>query len=168
MSAEASSPKFFSTSKFVHAMDQFAKENKLLVKLNKDQRINFIHVWYRGSECFEGRYDDIQIKNPIYMRIHLTGNKDIFLNQEQIFKLFECKPVLCIKQNMYRSVPKGDERKNLYLAFIDCVEHETRDGFTYYPVELYVEKSKSRIATVEKQFEKDHDENNDESDSATV
>ena len=147
-------------------MDQFAKENKLPLKLAKNQCITFIHIWYRGNECFEGRYDDIQIKNPIYMRIHLTQNKDIFLNQEQIFKLFECKPVICIKQNMYRSVPKGEERKNLYLAFIDCVEHETNDGFIYYPVELYIEKSKSRIASVEKQFDKVN--NDEESDSATV
>ena len=144
--------KFFSTSKFAQTMNQLAKDNKLAIKLDNNC-ISFIHVWFRGNECYEGKFDDIQIRNPIYMKIHISQNKDLFLNQEQIIKLFDCKPIICIKQNMYRLVPKGKDRDNLYFAFIDFEQRESKQGYYYFPVDLYKENSKNRIATIEKQFE---------------
>lgn len=153
MSAQNLSFKFFSTSKFVQAINQLAKDNKLPIKLNVNQCISFIHVWFYGHDSYDGKFDNIQIKNPVYMRIHLTQNKDIFLNQEQIIKLFDCKPIICIKQNMYRSVPKGKDRDNLYFAFIDFEQRESKQGYYYFPVDLYKENSKNRTATIEKQFE---------------
>ena len=40
---------YFSASKFVKTMDEFAKENKLPRKLDKNELIRFVHVWYKGS-----------------------------------------------------------------------------------------------------------------------
>lgn len=147
-------------------MDEFAKENKLPRKLDKNELIRFVHVWYKGSDTYEGKFDDIQIRNLIYMKIGTTHEKHIFLKQEQIEKLFESKPVLCIKQNMFRVVPKGKEREKMYLVDIDFIEQEASNGgFYYYPVEIWEEKSKKRIETIEKQFEK---VDNDESDSSAT
>jgi len=165
MSAQPSTM-FISPTKFVKAMDEFAKENKLPYKFGKDEKILFVHVWFRGRECYQGKiYDDLQISNPLYMKIVSTHRKEIFINREQILKLFECKPVLCIRQNLYRTVPKGKDRNNMYLAFIDFVEQETSTGIRFYPVELYIEKSQNIIKTIEKQFKNDL---SDKSDSDTV
>ena len=159
---------YYSVSKFVHTMDEFAKEKKLQIKLDKNESISFCHIWFRGNECYEGKFDDIQIKNPIYMRITTTHRKDLFLNQEQILKLFEYKPVLCIRQNMFRNVPRGQERKYLHLVFIDFVEHETPDGIRYYPVDIYIERCNNRIKTIEKQFKKENVNEESDSNSDTV
>jgi len=164
MSAQPST-KYFSPTKFVKAMDEFAKENKLPRKLDKDELIRFVHVWYRGSDTYEGKFDDIQIRKLIYMKIGTTHRKNIFLKYNQILELFESKPVLCIRQNMFRSVPRGKDREKMYLVDIDFVEQEASSGFNYYPVEIYEEKSKSRIKTIEKQFKNDL---SDKSDSDTV
>ena len=159
---------FFSTTKFVESIQQLAKENKLPKKLEKNELISFAHVFYQGKDCYEGKFDNMNIR-PIYIKLHSTNQKDIFIKHEQIPKLLNSRPILSIKQNMYRSVPKGKDRLDLWFAMIDFQEEISSDGYRYYRVDLYKENCNRRKELILNQIQDiSNDDSSDESDSATV
>ena len=164
---------YFSTSKFVEAIREYGKLNKLPRKLEKHECITLAHVWYKGYDTYQGNYDDINIRKPIYMKLLTSRNREIFITHEQILKLFEAKPIICIKQNFHRTVPQGKYRALMYLAIFDFEPRETSEGFRYDPVDIVKEDSPTRIKVIEKQVidlsqNTNQIESSDSSDSGTV
>ena len=155
--------KFYSITKFVQTINELAKTNKLPFKLNNYDRIDAAYIWFKGDETFNGKFDDYCIRQPAYMKLLTSHNRNYFIKHEQILSLFESRPIICFKQTMWRTVPKGNERKNMYYIVISFNIQQTAAGFPYFPVELIRESNKTIINTVEKQIISFEDNQNNES-----
>ena len=153
--------KFYSITKFVQTINELAKNNKLPFKLNNYDKIETVYVWFKGEQTFRGNYDDYCVRQPAYMKFITSHNRHIFIKHEQILSLFNSYPIICFKQTLYRTVPKGTERKSMFYIIISFNIQQSAAGFPYYPIELIRETSKNIINTVEKQIIPFEEQNNE-------
>lgn len=152
-STEPLSCKYFTATKLVNFIEEAFKNNKLSLKPISYEFVRVATVWFNGFDVYNGQFDDYVITKPLYMRLHTSKNRDLFLNYDQILNLFKAKPKISLKQNMRRTVPSGKDRQLMFYASIHFEAEQASAGFTYYPVDVEVETNKSRINTVKKSNE---------------
>ena len=146
------SKQYLSASKFVQTINELFKDNKFHVKNDKYETINFVYVWFQGKYCYEGKFDNMLIE-PVYLKIHTSRNRDIFIKHEELLEVFKPRMILSIKRNFKRNVPKGKDREDMYYVEINFEEQKSSNGeFTYYNIEIYKETCKSIKETIEKQI----------------
>ena len=59
---------YLSTTKFVQTIKQLFNDNKFHVKLDKYEFLYNAVVWFRGKNCYEGKFDNMLI-DPIYLKV---------------------------------------------------------------------------------------------------
>ena len=141
---------YYSATKFVKFIDEAFKNSILPVKPKRNETISSAQIWFKGSDTFTGKFDNYCVKYPVYMRLITSIERNIKLDYQQLATIMKVKPILSFSQNWDRSVPKGNQRKNIYKLVIGFYPEQSKDGFPYQPTTVYAEKIQSILSTINK------------------
>ena len=160
---------YFSPTKLVQFMNDLFNEHKLKYLPKPNEKLELIEIWYKGIDTYKSKFDCYCIRKPVYIKLTTSHHRGILIDHKTILSLFDSKPVIQFSQDMYRRLPIGDEKNNMFYLSIQCKAKETSDGFTYYPIRVNKETIKNIINRIESQIINiDEFEESDESSSDTV
>ena len=141
---------YYSATKFVKFIDDAFKNGNLPVKPKRNETISSAYIWFNGNDTFTGKFNNYCIKYPLFIIFNTSIERRIKVDYQQFATIFKAKPVITFSQNWERSVPKGEQRKNIYELVIGFYPQQTKEGLPYFPTSVYREKIQSKINTIKK------------------